>query len=141
MDNNRMITVEVLVNASLETVWDFWNEPEHIKQWNNASEDWYTPLARNDLRPGGEYLYRMEAKDGSFGFDFRGVYDEVKDQEYISSTLGDGRKINVIFEKVGDQTRVIESFEPENEFSLEHQKNGWQSILDHFKRYVEQAKN
>ena len=83
MQNKTIITVENTINAPVEKVWEFWTKPEHITKWNNASADWHSPRAENDLRPGGKFAVRMEAKDGSFGFDFGGVYDEVKDNEYI----------------------------------------------------------
>ena len=92
------ITIESLVRAPIDRVWLCWTEPEHITQWNFASEDWCCPNAENDLRPGGRYRARMEAKDGSFGFDFEGVYDEVADREALAYTLGDGRKVRTVFE-------------------------------------------
>lgn len=131
------ITVETVIDAPVEKVWKFFTAPEHITKWNNASDDWYTPSAKNDLKVKGEFVYRMEAKDGSFGFDFGGVYDEVKPNEVIAYTIGDGRKVKVPFVKVGNSTKVIETFEAEVENSLELQKGGWQAILDNFKKYVE----
>src|SRR5579871_4425121 len=131
------ITIGNTVNAPVEKVWKFWTEPEHIKQWNSASPDWHTPSAENDLRVGGKFLSRMEAKDGSFGFDFGGIYDEVNTHELIEYTMGDGRKVMISFLVVGDKTRVVETFEAETTNSLEMQKGGWQSILDNFKKYVE----
>jgi uncharacterized protein YndB with AHSA1/START domain len=131
------ITVENTVNAPVEKVWQLWTSPEHIVQWNNASEDWHTPRAENDLRTGGKFLSRMEAKDGSFGFDFGGVYDEVKSNELIAYTLGDGRKVTIIFSSNNGRTHVLETFEAETTNSLELQKYGWQSILDSFKKYAE----
>src|SRR5882672_1166747 len=91
--NKIMITIEGLINAPVEKVWEFWTGPKHITQWNNASDDWHTPVAENDLRVGGKFLSRMEAKDGSFGFDFWGIYDVVKKNELIEYTIGDGRKV------------------------------------------------
>lgn len=93
--NKAIITVETTVNAPVEKAWEFWTKPEHITNWSFASEDWHAPRAENDLRAGGKFLTRMEAKDGSFGFDFGGVYDEVKLNEFISYTLGDDRKVTV----------------------------------------------
>lgn len=134
---NTIITVEATVNAPVEKVWNFWGDPEHIKKWNSASEDWHTPKAENDLRTGGKFSSRMEAKDGSFGFDFGGVYDEVKKHELIAYTLGDGRKVKVLFRQNGAATQVTETFEAENTNPVEMQKGGWQAILNNFKKYTE----
>jgi uncharacterized protein YndB with AHSA1/START domain len=131
------ITVANTVNAPVEKVWKFWTGPEHITQWNNASEDWHTPFAENDLRVGGKFLSRMEAKDGSYGFDFGGVYDEVKTNELIAYTIGDGRKVKVIFTANGNQTKLTTTFEAEDINSIEMQRGGWQAILDSFKKYTE----
>lgn len=136
-ENRTSITVEAEINAPVNKVWTLWTTPNDIKQWNNASADWHTPHAENDLRAGGTFLARMEARDGSFGFDFAGVYDEVKPDERIAYTLDDGRKVTVVFENQGNQTKVVETFEAENENALELQRNGWQAILDNFKKYVE----
>lgn len=130
------ITIEVSLNLPIEKVWDAWTKPEHITNWNFASEDWHCPRAENDVRTGGKFSSRMEAKDGSMGFDFAGTYDEVIEHELITYTLGD-RKVRVTFVPLGFATLVREEFEPENENSLELQKNGWQSILDNFKKYAE----
>jgi uncharacterized protein YndB with AHSA1/START domain len=135
--NNLKVTVEAIVQAPVEKVWTYWTEPEHIKKWNSPSEDWHTPNAENDLRVGGKFLSRMEAKDGSFGFDFGGVYDEVKPNEVIAYTLGDDRKVNITFVSQGNETKVIESFDAESTNSIEMQKAGWQAILDNFKKYAE----
>ncbi|HBY53814.1 MAG TPA: polyketide cyclase [Marinilabiliales bacterium] len=132
-----IITVEATINASVHQVWKYWTTPEHIIHWNNASDDWHTPWAENDFRAGGSFLSRMEAKDGSFGFDFAGAYNEIKMHELIVYTLFDGRKVHISFTPEGNSTTIIESFEAEDQYSIELQKNGWQSILDNFKRYVE----
>ena len=95
--NETKIAVKNTVKAPIEKVWELWTVPEHIKEWNNASDDWYTPSVDNDLNPGGKFLARMEAKDGSFGFDFWGVYDEIKTNQFIAYTLGDGRKVEITF--------------------------------------------
>src|SRR5688500_12458492 len=95
--NKTSITVETIVKAPVEKVWKFWTAPEHITKWNNASDDWHTPFAEHDLRTGGKFLARMEAKDGSFGFDFGGVYHEVKPNELIEYTMDDGRKVSINF--------------------------------------------
>ncbi len=132
------ITVETIIDAPLERVWEFYTQTEHVKQWNNASEDWHTPRAENDLQVGGRFTYRMESKDGNSGFDFSGVYDEVEENEIISYTMDDGRKVEVMFgENEDGDTRVKVTFEPEMENSIEMQRNGWQAILNNFKNYVE----
>lgn len=133
----NMITVRAIINAPVEKVWEKWTNPNDIIKWNNASDDWHTPRAENDLRVGGKFVSRMEAKDGSTGFDFNGVYDTVKPLELIEYKMEGGRKVTVSFISDGEKTEVIEMFEPENENSLELQKNGWQAILDNFKKYVE----
>jgi uncharacterized protein YndB with AHSA1/START domain len=135
--NEKSITVENIILAPREKVWNLWTDPKHITQWNNASDDWHTPFAENDLRVGGTFTSRMEAKDGSFGFDFGGRYDEVKVNETIAYTLGDGRKVNIHFLKEGNNTAIVETFEPENTNPIELQRTGWQAILDNFKKYVE----
>lgn len=132
-----IITVENTVNAPVEKVWEYWSKPEHVTQWNHASDDWHSPRGENDLREGGNFNFRMEAKDGSFGFDFGGVYDRVKKNQLIEYTMGDGRKVSVKFTGEGNQTRIVESFEAENQHSIEMQKGGWQAILDNFKKYTE----
>ena len=140
MDSERkvsVITIKILVCAPLERVWLYWNEPEHIKKWSFASEDWHTTASQNDLKVGGRFLSRMEAKDGSFGFDFSGTYTEVKEFKEISYTLDDNRKVSIYFSRIGNNTEVMESFEAEATNSLELQKQGWQAILNHFKQYVE----
>lgn len=136
--NNVKITVKTSVNAPVVKVWEYWTEPKHITQWNNASDDWHTPVAENDLTVGGKFLTRMEAKDGSFGFDFGGIYDEVKLNEVISYTMGDGRKVTITFKSQGNETEVIETFDAETTNPIEMQQAGWQAILDNFKKYAEQ---
>lgn len=136
--NFEKITVKTTVHAPVEKVWENWTEPKHITQWNNASEDWHTPVAENDLTVGGKFLTRMEAKDGSFGFDFGGIYDEVKVNEVISYTMGDGRKVAVTFKGQGNETEVTETFDAETTNPIEMQQAGWQAILDNFKKYTEQ---
>ena len=133
----KVITVEAVVNAPIDKVWECWTKQEHITKWNFASDDWHSPKAENDLRVGGNFVYRMEAKDGSMGFDFGGIYDVVKENAYIEYTMGDGRKVKVNFSAQGDKTRVTESFEAEETHSTEMQRGGWQAILDNFKKYTE----
>jgi uncharacterized protein YndB with AHSA1/START domain len=135
--NKSAITVKSTVKAPVDKVWKYWTTPEHITKWNSASEDWHTPRAENDLRAGGKFFARMEAKDGSMGFDFGGVYDDVKENEYIAYTMGDDRKVEVTFSAHGNETEIEETFEAENTNPLEMQKSGWQSILDNFKKYTE----
>ncbi len=132
-----IITVESIVNAPIEKVWKLWTTPADIMKWNNASPDWHTPKAENDLRVGGRFVYTMAAKDGSMSFDFSGVYNQVKTHELISSTLDDGRSLKITFSRSGNQTKVVEDFEAESMNSVELQRGGWQAILDNFKKYVE----
>lgn len=134
-----VITVESTVNAPVDKVWQYWTRPEHITKWNAASDDWHSPHAENDLREGGKFSARMEAKDGSMGFDFGGVYDVVKEHERIEFTMGDGRKVKVKFTPSGNSTKITESFEAEGTHSIEMQRGGWQAILDNFKKYTEKA--
>jgi uncharacterized protein YndB with AHSA1/START domain len=131
------LTVQVSVHSPIEKVWKFWTEPNHIIQWNSASEDWHTPKAENDLRVGGKFLSRMEAKDGSMGFDFIGVYTKVEPLRQIEYTLEDDRKVQITFSAEGNKTTVTETFEAEQENTLELQQFGWQSIMNNFKQYVE----
>jgi uncharacterized protein YndB with AHSA1/START domain len=137
MGSTTTITISTFVNLPIEIVWKVWIRPVHIKKWNNASPDWYTPFAKNDLKVGGKFMYRMEARDGSFGFDFEGKYLEVETEKLISYQLEDGRKVWIKFEKEGEGVQITETFEPEQENSIELQRQGWQAILDNFKRYSE----
>lgn len=132
-----MITIEAAINAPVEKVWKNWTTPEHIMQWNHASDDWHCPASENDVRTGGKFSATMAAKDGSFSFDFGGVHTAVKENEIIESEMGDGRKMKVVFKSNGDKTHVTESFEAESENSLELQRGGWQMILNNFKKYTE----
>jgi uncharacterized protein YndB with AHSA1/START domain len=133
----KNITVEATINAPVETVWQCWTEPKHIVNWNNASDDWHTTEATNDLKIGGKFSSIMAAKDGSFSFDFWGIYDAVETHKLIAYTLGDGRDVTISFSQKDNQTTVTEIFEPEDENTIELQKGGWQAILDNFKKYVE----
>ncbi len=133
----KIITVQTRIDAPLDLVWKLWSTPEDIINWNNASADWHTPRAENNLRTGGKFNYRMEAVDGSEGFDFWGVYDKVILKERIDYTMGDGRKVSIAFSKANGKTKIVENFEPETDNPVEKQHDGWQSILDNFKRYAE----
>jgi uncharacterized protein YndB with AHSA1/START domain len=136
-EQKTKITVEAFVKAPKDTAWRYWTTPEDIVQWNNASDDWHTPNAKIDLRAGGEFMYRMEAKDGSFGFDFGGVFDAVTPKEYIAYTIGDGRKVEIKFSGNGSITEITETFDAEDQNPIEMQHDGWQAILDNFKKYSE----
>ena len=133
-----VVTTQSTVNAPVEKVWEYWTKPEHITQWSHASDDWHTPWAKNDLREGGNFSSRMEARDGSMGFEFGGVYDIVKEHKYIEYTMGDNRKVKVTFTPQGNKTHVLQNFEAESQNPVEMQKQGWQAILDNFKKYTEQ---
>ncbi len=134
----QVITVEAVVQAPVESVWEYWTDPKHIMKWNSASEDWHTPFAENDLTVGGKFVSRMEAKDGSFGFDFGGTYDEVETHSKIAYSLGDGRKVSIDFIRQGNETKIVEAFDAEGSNPVEMQQAGWQAILDNFKKYAEQ---
>ena len=135
--SKTMISIENTIKAPVEKVWKYWTSPEHIIKWNNASDDWHTPSATNDLRVGGRFVSRMEAKDGSMGFDFGGTYNEVKTNEKIVYTMDDNRKSDITFTGTGNQTKVVIVFEAENENPVEMQRGGWQAILDSFKKHAE----
>lgn len=134
------ITIQTTVNSNIEKVWSSWTTPEDINQWNVASDDWHNPRSTNDLRVGGNFSYRMEAKDGSMGFDFEGTYTNVVHRKLIEYSLEDGRTVSVAFEPVDGGIKVIETFDAEDLNSAEMQRQGWQCILDRFSSYVE-AKN
>lgn len=131
------ITVQTSVNAPIEKVWKYFTSPEHITKWNFAADTWHTPKAENDLRVGGKFNYRMEAKDGSFGFDFWGIYNEIITNQRIAFTMGDDRKAEINFINNGNETTLMETFEAETENPVELQQSGWQAILDNFKKHVE----
>lgn len=132
-----MITVQAKIKAPIAKVWELWTLPEHITKWNNASEDWHTPYAENDLKVGGKFKSTMAAKDGSMRFDFIGTYSDIQEKNLIAYTMEDGRKAKVIFEEQGDYVRIRESFDPETQNSEVMQQQGWLAILDNFKKYVE----
>jgi uncharacterized protein YndB with AHSA1/START domain len=131
------ITASVLVDVPCEKVWRFFTEPEHVMGWNNASPDWHTPEAVNDLAVGGKFNYRMESRDKKEGFDFWGTYTEITPCKLIAYTMGDGRKVHIEFHEKNGATHIIETFEAENENPIELQRGGWQAILDNFKTYTE----
>lgn len=131
------ITVEVLINVPIEKIWKYWTEPEHIRNWYFASDDWCAPSAENNLRVGGLFKTRMEAKDGSAGFDFEGTYTVVEENKKIEYVIIGGRRVGIEFVKQDGGYKVVETFEAEDENPLEMQKNGWQAILNSFKSYVE----
>jgi uncharacterized protein YndB with AHSA1/START domain len=130
------ITIETLVNADLNRVWRAWNDPEAIRQWNAASGDWHTPRASVDLREGGKFTSRMEAKDGSEGFDFEGTYTRIVPHQLIEYRMSDGREVRVEFKPEAGGVRVRETFDAETENPPELQRQGWQAILDNFVRHV-----
>lgn len=133
------ITVQNTIEAPIEIVWEYWTNPEHVKNWNFASNDWHCPRASNDFKVDGEFHYIMAAKDGSVEFDFCGTFTNIITYQSIQIFLEDGREVNLQFTKEGDATKLIETFEPEEVNSLELQKQGWQAILNNFKSYVDQA--
>jgi uncharacterized protein YndB with AHSA1/START domain len=133
----KKITVETVVKAPIEKVWKYWSEPEHIKRWAFASDDWHAPYADNDLRKDGKFKTTMAAKDGSFSFDFGGVYTNVIENKLIEYTMGDGRTVKVTFSGNDNGTKVTETFDPESENPLDMQRDGWQAILENFKKHTE----
>ena len=138
MDNSP-ITIETTINAPIEKVWEYWNKPEHITQWAFASDDWEAPKAQNDLRIGGKFTTTMAAKDGSESFDFTGEYTMVTEHNLIEYTMSDGRHVKVEFSETPEGVKVTETFDPERENPQEMQKDGWQSILNNFKKHTENS--
>jgi uncharacterized protein YndB with AHSA1/START domain len=133
----NMITVNATIQAPITKVWDYWTNPEHVKNWNFAASDWHCPEATNNLEVGGEFHYTMSAKDNSFSFDFWGTYQKIELEANLEIILGDGRHMKVLFETKDNTTVVTESFEPEKVNPEEMQRAGWQMILDNFKKHVE----
>lgn len=131
------ITIETTVNAPIEKVWSYWNEPKHIMNWCAASDDWHAPAATNDLRNGGQFSTTMAARDGSMSFEFGGTYDRVVEHKTIDYTMGDGRKVTIGFENSGKGVKIVESFDPESQNPIDMQRAGWQAIMDNFKKYTE----
>lgn len=138
MENKTPITVSATVNAPVEKVWEFWNNPQHIKNWAFASPDWHAPKAENDLRIGGKFSTTMAAKDESMSFDFGGTYTNIEENRLIEYTLGDDRKVKIVFEADEDQTHITETFDAEETNPIEMQQGGWQAILNNFKKLTEE---
>jgi len=132
------ITIDITILAPVQKVWDYYNDPEHITKWNFADDSWHCPSSENDLKVGGKFKNRMEAKDGSFGFDFEGIYDEVIPNERIKYHLEDGRNVEVIFKIIDENTTNVKiNFDPEKQNSVQMQRDGWYAILNNFHKYVE----
>ena len=137
MSTLTRITVSALINKPVELVWNTWTDPKHITQWCAASDDWHCPKASNDPRTGGKFSSTMAARDGSFSFDFDGVYDDVQLHQRIAYTMADGRTCEILFSSEQAGTRVVESFDAETQNPVEMQRTGWQAILDRFKAHAE----
>lgn len=135
MESNT-VTVSSVVEAPIDKVWRLWTEPNHIKKWNHASDDWHTTEAENELRVGGKFRSRMESKDQSMGFDFEGYYEAINECELIEYRLGDGRRVKISFISEDGQTKITEVFDTESMNPIDLQRQGWQAILDNFTRYV-----
>lgn len=135
---HQKITITATINAPIEKVWQYWTEPGHITKWAFASDEWEAPSAQNDVRVGGRFVTRLQATDGSQGFDFSGEYTEVIMHGKISYILDDERKTVTVFETVEDGTKIISTFEMESENPEETQRAGWQAILNNFRKQVEQ---
>ncbi len=133
-----IVSLQANIHLPIEFVWKYWTSPEDIVNWNNASDDWHTTRAENDLRVGGRFVSRMEAKDGSVGFDFGGVYNKIELNRQIEYTIDDGRKVKIVFTGNGNETLVVETFETESVYPVEMQRDGWQAILNNFKKYSEE---
>jgi uncharacterized protein YndB with AHSA1/START domain len=136
MTTNK-ITIEATILADIKKVWEYYTKPEHIVKWNFASDDWQCPSATNDLKVGGKYWARMEAKDGSFGFDFEATYSKIIEFEKIEYVLFDTRVVEIQFKQLADKTEVIVRFDAETENPIDMQRDGWQAILNNFKKHVE----
>jgi len=133
----KKITVESLIKVDVEQAWKLWTEPKHIRNWNFASDDWQCPFAENDLKSGGKFKFTMSSKDGTMSFDFEGEYEEIDFHERIAYFLEDGREVIVVFDEQDGQCQITESFDPEDENPLEMQREGWQAVLNNFKKYAE----
>jgi uncharacterized protein YndB with AHSA1/START domain len=139
MGVKMQITIETTINAPMDRVWDAWTTPNDITEWNFAIEEWCCPNAKLDFKVGGNFAYRMEAKDGSTGFNFAGKFIAIDAHKSIEYVLGDDRKVAIDFLDTGEGIRVVETFEADDEYSAEQQRQGWQSILNNFKKYVEKS--
>lgn len=137
MAKTTRITVKATVNVPAAKAWELWNNPEDIMKWNTPDPGWHSPSSENDLRIGGKFKNRMEAKDGSFGFDFEGIYDSVVLNKEIAYTMGDGRQATTIFTEEDGKTHLATTFDPETENDPDFQKQGWQTILNNFVKYAE----
>jgi len=133
----KSITIETTIKAPVEKVWSYWTTPEHITRWCQASDDWHAPYSENDMKVNGKFKTTMAARDGSTSFDFEGIYTRVQLNKLIAYTIIDGRQVTIAFSENGGQTKIVETFETENENSAEVQRDGWQAILDNFRKYVE----
>lgn len=132
------LTVTSEISKPIREVWKILNNPEHITKWNFAHDSWECPWAKNDLTVGGKLEIRMQAKDGSFGFDLVGIYDEINENDSIKYHLEDGREVEIILEELSDnQTKITENFDPETQNPIEMQQQGWQAIMDNLKKYSE----
>lgn len=131
------ITVQADVNLPVDKCWETWTTPEHITNWNFASDEWHCPSATNDLQPGGKFSWRMESKDGEMGFDYSGSYKSIEHNKEIVKNLDDGREVKITFTESGGTTSVVETFEAEDENAAELQRQGWQAILNNYKTYSE----
>ena len=136
----QKITIEATISSDLQTAWDSYTRPKHITQWNFADDSWHCPSAENDLQKGGKLKSRMEAKDGSFGFDFEGIYDVVEEKRRLVYHLEDGRTVETIFKEEGNFILVTTTFDAETENPIEMQKGGWQAILNNYKKHTESIK-
>ena len=139
MNNMKEIIVKTEIKATSEDVWQLWTQPEHIVNWNFATDEWRCPGAVNEIYPGGRFSWRMEAKDGSMGFDFCGEYIDVLEQSLIKKKLDDNRIVKIEFVAKNGSTQIIQTFEADDN-DPELQRKGWQAILDNFKKYVESSK-
>lgn len=139
MNPKLKIQIEAEIHVPIELVWDSFTNPRRVTHWNHASPDWHTPWAKSDFKVGGKFIYRMESRDGSIGFDFSGVFTLIKQNEHIEYMLDDGRLVKVIFAAGSTSTKITEIFEAESENTPELQQQGWQAILDNFKAYTENA--
>lgn len=139
MGIKEKVRVETTVNVPLEKAWECFTEPEHITKWNFASADWHCPEASVNLYPGGRFSFRMEARDGTVGFDFTGRYTYVDFNSSIIYQIDDNREVSIEFNQVGEETRITETFEAEDLHPVEMQRDGWQAILNNYKKHTEQV--